>query len=89
MFRRDSCAWYALRFFIALLLFLYGMQWVLGRLMPYRRFLPLPHFHAILFAPSRGERQAQAPDAPEESAAFARAKAHSVPGRTPPPDAFQ
>lgn len=91
MFRHDSCAFYVLRFVLIVLLFLYGMQWVLGRLLPYQPFLfPSRHFLALPGFPAArrsSARQAQALDAPAENPACAGAAERSAPGRRPPPDA--
>jgi len=87
MFRRDSCAFYALRFILFVLLFLYGMQWVLGRLFPFRRFLTLPSVHAAPLGRVTGARRAASFKAPAKSLACADAAARSVSGQTPPPKA--
>ncbi len=91
MFRHDSCAFYVLRFVLIVLLFLYGMQWVIGRLFPYQPFLfPSRHFMALPRFPAArrsSARQAQAPDALAESLGCAGAAARSAPGRRPLPDA--
>lgn len=84
MFRRDSCAFYVLRFILIVLLFLYGMQWVMGRLFPSRHVMALPRFPAARRASAR---QAQALDALAESPACAGAAERSAPGRQPLPDA--
>lgn len=73
MFRRDSCAFYVLRFVLVLLLFWYGMQWVRGRLLPYRRFFTRshsqtrsysqPHFRAAPAARAPHVRRAERPGA--------------------------
>ncbi len=87
MFRRDSCAWYVLRFVLVLLLFWCGMQWVRGRLFPYRRFLPLPPVHTIPATPAPSGRHAQTLSAFAGNSACVGAAARSAPGRMPPPDA--
>lgn len=89
MFRHDSCAFYVLRFILIVLLFLYGMQWVLGRLFPYQPFLfPSRHVIALPRVPAvRRASAQQALDAPARRPACAGAAARSAPGRRPPPDA--
>ncbi len=89
MFRRDSCQFYVLRFLLLVLLFLYGMRWVVGRLFPYRRFLTLPPSPNAPLVPVKAARGEAPPGAFAKSPACAGAAGHFAPGRMPPPGAYQ